>query len=275
MMELQDESLKTMNIESPKTETKQDILELKSSDSEESNQTDDEIVDDDESEDDMEESEETSESGESAESVESAESKESEESDVSSILDVDDDMNTNWIDDYEEYEKKYEDYYLESMEGVKTMFIYVNKKREIESIHEDYIELQANNILTKEELLFLIKNNNNPKNLKNEPTKKKDPYKLLSVLVYNIDLQPKQLKEYLEKKHPAPQENPYLYSLKILEDIQFKKSISLFHDINTVYFIYYDNSHTKNINNKTKKIYANKTASNTSHNKTKRKQLKE
>ena len=85
----------------------------------------------------------------------------------------------------------------------------------------------------------------------------------------------KDIKEYLEKKHPAPQENPYLYSLKILEDIQFKKSISLFHDINTVYFIYYDNSHTKSINNKTKKIYANKAVSNTSHNKTKRKQLKE
>lgn len=263
-MELEDESLKTINIQSPKTEPKQDILELKSSDSEESEESVD--VSDDVSDDSTENSEESSESGESAES---------EESDVGSILDVDEDMNTNWIDDYEEYEKKYEDYYLESMEGVKTMFIYVNKKREIESIHEDYIELQANNILTKEELLFLIKNNNNPKNLKNEPTKKKDPYKLLSVLVYNIDLQPKQLKEYLEKKHPAPQENPYLYSLKILEDIQFKKSISLFHDINTVYFIYYDNSHTKNINNKTKKIYANKTVSNTSHNKTKRKQLKE
>ena len=264
MMELEDESLKTINIESPSTE-KEDILELKSSDSEES----EESGNDDSSDDDTENSEELSESGESAESVES------DESVVSSILDVDDDMNTNWIDDYEEYEKKYEDYYLESMEGVKTMFVYVNKKREIESIHEDYLELQANNILTKEELLYLIKNNNIPKNLKNEPTKKKDPYKLLSVLVYNIDLQPKQLKEYLEKKHPAPQENPYLYSLKILEDIQFKKSISLFHDINTVYFIYYDNSHIKNINNKTKKIYANKAISNTSHNKTKRKQLKE
>ena len=204
------------------------------------------------------------------------------ESDTNLSNDIgDDDMNTNWIDEYEEHEKKYEDYYLESMEGVKAMFVYVNKERTIESIHEDYLQLQANNIMTKEEILYLIKNNNIPKNLKNKPTRKEDPYKLLSVLVYNIDLQPKQLKEYLEKKHPPPHDNPYLYSLKILEDVHFKKSISLFHDINTIYFIFYDNSHKKMSNNKTKKIHIKTPNSNgsksskTNNAKTKRKELKE
>ena len=152
------------------------------------------------------------------------------------------------------------DFYKEKLSFVKSFFIYVNSNNDINKIKIDAIELNENNTITKEKLLFLIKNNQCEENIN---------YRLLSLLKYNIDLEPSQLKNYINLEDVMSDKYNFLEQSKTIDNIIFKDTITLFHDLNCVYFIYYENNKKLNTPN-TKKIYIK----NVKNRKTRRKQLK-
>ena len=169
------------------------------------------------------------------------------------------------IKDYERSkiaDEIYEDFYKEKLSYIKTFFVYVNSNNEINKIREDSFILNDKNIITKEELMYLIKNNEKEENTE---------YRLLSLLSYNIDLEPSELKHYIENENLDDEKEQYnfLKSIKVIEDIEIKETITLLHDLNSLYFIYYQNN-KKLSNQNTKKIYIN----NAKNRKTRRKQLK-
>lgn len=147
-----------------------------------------------------------------------------------------DNLDTNWIDEFEE-DSKYSDFYTEVLPNIKCYFVYVNRSHKITNIREDKIELDETNVIRKERLLYMIKNNIIRDDIK---------YKLLSLLIYNIDLTPQNLRNYLEKEPLARNmEHSFLHSMKYLDDIKLSESITLFHDINSIYFVFFEQQKEK------------------------------
>ena len=169
-----------------------------------------------------------------------------------------DDLDDSWLNDFEKLDNEYKMYYTEDISFIKFHLIYVNNNNEIEKVKEEKILLKINGVLQKEELLTIIKNNLLSNQLK---------YSLLSILKFNINIEPLHLKTFLRNKNPLIG-SPFLQSIKNIDTIKFDKSISMFHDINEVIIIF---QHKNNIiNNRTKKSFIN---SNTKK-RTKRKELK-
>lgn len=164
------------------------------------------------------------------------------------------------IDDkWVKQEKKYNDFYRDKPTSIKLYFIYVNNQNVVEIFKNDtYLLNQEQHtttdaIVQKDVLLSIIKNNIslNGRN-----------YKLVSLLKFNLDIEPEDIINWkLEKKNGSD----YLSSEKEIKDIIFYDTIGIFQDINSLFFVYQDKLAINNDDNhkKThkniKKIYLNNT----------------
>jgi len=183
--------------------------------------------------------------------------------------DIIEDLDLSWIHDFEKIDSEYKNYYTEELSFIRIHSIYVNSNNDIEKVREEKFLLKIPGILQKEELLSIIKHNSFSNQIK---------YSLLSILKFNINLEPIHLKTFLRNKNPLVGE-PFLQSIKNLDTIKFEKSITMFHDINELLIIFHQkinrtsvsNSQNIDIRNKTKKVFINSIAKK----KTKRKELKE
>ena len=155
-------------------------------------------------------------------------------------------------------EQKYNDFYREKPTSINLYFIYVNNQNVVEFFKNDTYLLNQEQeqqspdaILHKDILLSIIKNNIslNGRN-----------YKLVSLLKFNLDVEPEDIINWkLEKKNGSH----YLSSEKEIKDIVFYDTIGLFQDINSLFFVYQDkltihHNHKKTHKN-IKKIYLNNT----------------
>ncbi len=163
------------------------------------------------------------------------------------------DLDTTWINEFEALEKDYNSYYNEDLAFIYINYVYVNNKNEIINISKEKYLFKKPGLLTREELVGLIKHNTIHNSVK---------YSLLSLLKYNIDFEPINLKTFLRSKDKSIGNN-YLKSISNIDTIVFEKSISLFHDINNLFIIFIDkSSSTNNLSNlslkhkqMTKKVY--------------------
>lgn len=157
-----------------------------------------------------------------------------------------DNLNIDWVEEYEKSEQEYADFYEELITTIKVNFVYVDKNNTIQKIKTENINVNEDQIIKKETLLYLLKNNMENDNIK---------YKLLSILVYNLYVPSNELRKYLEEPSESEEHQKYLYSLKILEDIRIRDTITLFHDINGIYFVFYEKKEKQEVkHNTTKKI---------------------
>jgi hypothetical protein len=157
----------------------------------------------------------------------------------------------------ENLDKEYKDYYTEELVTIKIHCIYINKNNEIERVIEDKMILKTPGLLSKEEIVSIIKHGSICNQVK---------YSLLYILKYNINLEPIYLKTFLRNKALLKDiGSPFLQSVKNIDTIKFDKCISMFHDLNDLFIIFYDkdkgkltNSSELDVsNNRTKKIYIN------------------
>jgi hypothetical protein len=165
-------------------------------------------------------------------------------------------IDSSWIEEFEILDKEYKDYYTEDLAVINIHFIYVNKYDEIERILGNKLILKTPGIISKEEILGLIKHNIISNEIK---------YSLLYILKFNINLEPIYLKTFIRNKEPlANIGNQFIQSIKNIDEIKLDKSISMFHDLNDLLIIFHDKSNLTNSTNillhnkvKTKKIYLN------------------
>jgi hypothetical protein len=155
-------------------------------------------------------------------------------------------LNDDWINEFEKTDKLYQDFYKDDLYYINLRVIYVNRNNEIDKItHESFLLSNKNNI-SREEVLGILKkiSTDNERN-----------YTLLSILRYNINLEPDDIKNYLLNKDNSN----YLSVIKNIDSVTFEKSISMFHDLNDIIFILYEKSNElkklNQDNNNTKKIY--------------------
>jgi hypothetical protein len=170
------------------------------------------------------------------------------------------DIDSSWLEEFENLDKEYKDYYTEELVTIKIHCIYINKNNEIERVIEDKIILKTPGLLSKEEIVSIIKHGSICNQVK---------YSLLYILKYNINLDPIYLKTFLKNKASLKDiGSPFLKSVKNIDAIKFDKCISMFHDLNDLFIIFYDKNKDKDkdkltngldptSNNRTKKIYIN------------------
>ena len=178
---------------------------------------------------------------------------------------MDDDSNfqeldTSWIHDFEKEDGLYKDFYLEDLYFINLHYVYLNESNTIEKVKKDkyfFNEFQTN-IVPKEELFKIIVKN------KNQNTEK---YKLNCLFKYNCVIDPYTIIEFFKSKTPIAIDttNSYLSPITSIENVQFKKTIMMFQDLNSITIIYKKTTNTttdtatNNTNNKTKRLYIKKT----------------
>lgn len=158
---------------------------------------------------------------------------------------MEDKLDDNWIIDFENKDKLYQDFYKDDNYFTNINFIYVNQENEIEKIISENFIMSTPNYITREEIIGILKK----KSFNCENNKK---YTLLSLLKYNISLNVEDVTTFLKVKSYS---DDFLISIKNIDTIKFDKTINMFQDLNDLFFIFYEKSDKKEIKNITKRVY--------------------
>jgi len=169
-------------------------------------------------------------------------------------------LDSTWIEEFDNLDKEYKDYYREELSFTRCHFIYINKENEIEKITELKLFLKTPGVIQKEELMTIIKQNIYFNNIK---------YRLMSILNFNINFDPVHLKTFLNSSVSALGDS-YLQTIQNIDTIRLDKSISIFHDINDLFILFYEKTNKTAGDPITRRL-----ASLNTNKKTKRKLLKE
>ena len=171
-------------------------------------------------------------------------------------------LDDDWINKFEETDKLYKDFYKEDLYYINLQVIYINRNNEIEKLKQESFLMSKSNHISNEEIIEILKKNS----IDNDKR-----YSLLSILKYNITLDPDEVKSYLNNR----ENTNYLSIIKNIDTIIFEKSINMFHDLNDLIVIFYEKSlelKKPDANNTTKRIYIH---SLNSHKKTIKKRYKD
>jgi len=167
------------------------------------------------------------------------------------VEEVDKKLDMSWIINFENTDKRYNEYYKTDLSRINIHYIYINTNDEIVKVRRNIFLLKTLNCLRKEDIFHLLKKNSIVNDIR---------YKLQTILQYNIDIEPQNLLKLNIKT------DNFLNIIKNIDNIYWKKTIKLFENLNDLFFIFYEN----NIHNTSKKIYLiNKNKEHVSrHNKT-------
>jgi hypothetical protein len=156
-------------------------------------------------------------------------------------------LDDDWIDNFEKTDNLYKDFYKDDLYYANLRVIYINRENEIDKLKQESFLMSKPNHITREEILEILKKNSIDNNKR---------YSLLSILKYNILLEPDDISLYLESGNGQE----YLTIIKNIDSITFDKTINMFHDLNDLILIFYEKSEElkkTDVNNTTKKIYIN------------------
>lgn len=151
---------------------------------------------------------------------------------------LNDELNDEWIIDFENEEKYYKKFYQDKITNINLFFVYLNKNNEIIHINKHNQKL-IDNTITKELLIHLLNKNS---------ILDKQKYKLFELLQYNITLEPEKINDYIYDQSKYN----YLNITNKLDDIVYEDSIMFLNEINSLYVFY---KPRKKSTNYTKKIY--------------------
>lgn len=142
----------------------------------------------------------------------------------------DSDIDETWINEFKKNEEVYDDFYKDKVEQIKLFYLYVSSTNNVESIKKDSIQLDTDGILKKNKIIELILQHQNYNSIK---------YKLLSLIRFNMDIEPEQIKEFVYTTN-RDKPSQFITSEKYLNDIKYSDTIHIFQDLNCLYFIFYE-----------------------------------
>jgi hypothetical protein len=149
----------------------------------------------------------------------------------------------------------------ENITEIKLTYIFINNVNEVDKVSQEMYNMITPNIISKEEIIKLLKNNINKKEIKK--------YTISSLLQYNVDIETGEFAEnYLNEEYMLDELKclPFLHIIKEIRNIYWNPCLPVFKELNELFIIYYENLEIKN-NNITKRIYMNKIKNKTSKNK--------
>ena len=68
-------------------------------------------------------------------------------------------LDNKWVEEYEQEEEPYKDFYREKTKTIEIYYFYLNKDNELEKIKQQHYMLDEYNKLTREEVMQEIKSN--------------------------------------------------------------------------------------------------------------------
>ena len=136
-------------------------------------------------------------------------------------------LDDEWIKNFDKIDKVYEDFYKDDLYYVNLRVIYVNINNEIDKITNESLLFNNPNYVLQEELIGILKR----LSIINDRR-----YSLLSILKYNITLNPEEVENYLKNR----ENKEYLTIIKNIDTIKFEKTINMFHDLNDLIFVFYE-----------------------------------
>jgi hypothetical protein len=159
-------------------------------------------------------------------------------------------LDDSWINDFERNDNPYNEFYKDNIFTVNINIFYINKDNEIEKVTEEVFLMQTQNLISREEIIGIIKKNS----IMND-----NNYSLLSIIKYNIVLNPQDITMFLKTSKIDYYNDYFFTTLKHIDTIYFEKTINMFQDLNTLFIIFYEkdknNESASSIKNNTKKIY--------------------
>lgn len=167
--------------------------------------------------------------------------------DYSELENINENLDDDWIRNFDKIDELYKDFYKDNVYFVDLKVVYINRSNEIEKIKQAPFLMTKPNCITREEILEILKKSAMEDNRK---------YSLLSILRYNILLEPDEIKNYLLDS--AEDENNYLNAIKNIDTIYFEKTINMFQDLNEIILLFYEKSDELkkvNPNTCTKRVY--------------------
>jgi hypothetical protein len=163
------------------------------------------------------------------------EEKNSNEPEVESEKEWNKDLDISWIKEHERLSAIHQNYLREPMESINLYFIYINRNLYIEKIIHDKQPLclsedKSYSYLSKEILLQIIQS----RKIKTPFSK----YKLTDVLSYLVNLEPDHIQYYSKNENFEEHNASFLKVLNVINDIQIDPSIFIFHEMNSIYFLF-------------------------------------
>jgi len=161
---------------------------------------------------------------------------------------MDNKLNDDWINTFEKNDQLYQDFYKDDLYYINIDFIYINKNNDIEKIKHESFLMSTKNSIMRDELIGLLKKNS----IDNQKR-----YVLFSMLKYNITLDADDIKNFLISSDISEYNDQFLTATNHIDTIIFEKTISMFHDLNNLFFIFFEKNKESNENNTntfTKKI---------------------
>jgi len=150
----------------------------------------------------------------------------------------------------------------ENITNIKLTYIYINELNEVDKVSQEIYNMVTPNLISKEEIIKLLKSNINTKEIKK--------YTISSLLQFNVDIETGEYAEnYLNEEYIIDDLNllPFLNIIKEIRNVYWKPCLPVFKELNELFIIYYENIEIKNNNNITKRIYMKKIKNKTYKNK--------
>ena len=145
-------------------------------------------------------------------------------------MDDDLDQEFSWILEQDRLHNPQNNFSREPMERIQVKYIYINQNKYIDKVLCETLELSSGNVIPNEQLIHMTES----KKIKT-PTSR---YKLKEILLFNIDLEPEHIQAYAKNDDFITFSKPFMKVLSILDKIIINDSVFIFHDINTLYFIF-------------------------------------
>ena len=118
------------------------------------------------------------------------------------------------------------------------------------------------NRLSKEEILGILKKTSFINNTR---------FSLLSILKYNFYLLPQNIRNFLTSQDDNLDSMTQI--IRNIDDIVWKRTIKMFHELNSLYFIFRETSPKRETHNSTKKVFMNLKPVSNKHSKTFKKRV--
>ena len=149
------------------------------------------------------------------------------------------DLDTDWIDEFDNEEEKYKIFYLKKVHTIRIVFLYINEQNEL--IYSKKFKLPIDNaIIQKNNMIALLKKNILYNNRKFYPS---------HLLKFNITLAPEDVKKFIHQPHIFN----FFTQMNYMKPIQWHDTIDFFQPLNRLYI--FMKSRNKTSTGLTRKIY--------------------
>lgn len=148
------------------------------------------------------------------------------------MLNIDNELDLRWINEFEKLDNQYKMFYKEDVESVKVNYVYINQFNDITRVTRDHCVLPTKNILPEKMLMSMVEEH------------KLNKYKLAYILKYNFAIDPNDVRTMNYSLSNWMTEIPYV------TDIHFDNTITMFQDLNELNIFFVEiqkNSHKRTL----------------------------